>query len=200
MPHPTRLLAALTLALLAGAASAQDVRVYRAGESVDPDEVARILAPARPAAPKMRSLRVLDDVPSPSGGTAVAMAAQDSAPPAAAEPPAATAALSLPVQFAFDSADILPAARPQLDALAEGIRRLPADRRVTIEGHTDAVGSQGYNDALSLRRARAVKQYLVALHRIDPQRLQAVGLGKDAPLPGTDPAAGVNRRVQFHGE
>jgi outer membrane protein OmpA-like peptidoglycan-associated protein len=112
---------------------------------------------------------------------------------------AATAALSLPVQFNFDSADILPAARPQLDALAEGIRRLGEDKRVVIEGHTDAAGSEAYNEQLSLRRAQAVKRYLVAVHHIDPARLKPMGLGKYAPLPGLDPMAGKNRRVQFRG-
>ena len=107
---------------------------------------------------------------------------------------------TLPVQFAFDSAEILPSARSQLDALAEGIRMLPAVQAVVIEGHTDAIGSDAYNETLSLRRAYAVKSYLVASHRIDPTRLHAVGLGKFQPLPGRDPQAPENRRVQFRGE
>ena len=45
-----------------------------------------------------------------------------------------------------------------------------------------------------------MKRYLVAVHRIEPARLRAVGLGKFAPLPGTDPHAAENRRVQFRGE
>jgi outer membrane protein OmpA-like peptidoglycan-associated protein len=113
---------------------------------------------------------------------------------------AATAALSLPVQFNFDSAEILPSARPQLDALAEGIRRLAEDKRVVIEGHTDAAGSDTYNEQLSLRRAQSVKRYLVAVHHIDPMRLQALGLGEYSPLPGLDPLAAKNRRVQFRGQ
>jgi OmpA-OmpF porin, OOP family len=103
------------------------------------------------------------------------------------------------VQFAFDSADLLPNARPQLDALAEGIRLLPPTASVRIEGHTDAAGSDAYNDHLSRRRAESVKRYLVA-HGIDPSRLRAVGLGEQATLPGRDPQAPENRRVQFRGE
>jgi outer membrane protein OmpA-like peptidoglycan-associated protein len=113
---------------------------------------------------------------------------------------AKVSALSLPVQFAFDSADILPHARPQLDALAEGIRLLPAIQAVVIEGHTDAVGSDTYNEQLSQRRAHAVKRYLVSTHAIDPTRLRAVGLGKFAPLPNHNPQSPENRRVQFRGE
>jgi outer membrane protein OmpA-like peptidoglycan-associated protein len=131
------------------------------------------------------------------------VAAAPAAAPEAAAPPAARprpSALSLPVQFAFDSADILPAARQQLDALAAGIRMLPELQSVVVEGHTDANGPEHYNGQLSQRRAQAVKQYLVAVHRIEPARLRAVGLGEQAPLRGLDPYAGENRRVQFRGE
>ena len=108
-------------------------------------------------------------------------------------------ALSLPVRFAFDSADILPAARAQLDALAEGIKLLAPGSIVTIEGHTDAVGSEAYNLELSRVRARAVRDYLVQHHGIDAARLKTVGYGKSRPIEGTDPHAAINRRVQFRG-
>ena len=102
--------------------------------------------------------------------------------------------------FAFDSADILPSAKGQLDAIAAGIRMLPADQKVVIEGHTDAVGTEQYNEELSQRRAQSVRSYLVAMHGIDGSRLQAVGLGEHNPLPGRNPLAGENRRVQFRGQ
>src|SRR5207247_1270943 len=117
-----------------------------------------------------------------------------------AEPAAKPSALALPIQFAFDSADILPAARPQLDALAAGIRLLPATQAVRIEGHTDAAGADRYNEQLSQKRAYSVKRYLVAMHGIAPERLHAVGLGEHAPLAGRDPYAAEQRRVQFSGE
>jgi len=85
-------------------------------------------------------------------------------------------------------------------ALAQGIRLLPAIRSVMIQGHTDAVGSDFYNEELSQRRALAVKRYLVATHGIDPSRLRTMGVGKYEPLPGRDPFAPENRRVQFRGE
>ncbi|MFL6665216.1 MAG: OmpA family protein [Rhizobacter sp.] len=199
---PRHLLAPLVLALAAASALAQDVRVFSASEAVDPREVATILDPSRPAM-KMRSIRLLDDSPAAAPSSQVASASGTVRDEAPAERPghgAKASALSLPVQFAFDSAEILPSARSQLDALAEGIRMLPAVQAVVIEGHTDAIGSEAYNETLSLRRAYAVKSYLVASHRIDPTRLHAVGLGKFQPLPGRDPQAPENRRVQFRGE
>jgi len=181
------LIASLLFALAAGSAMAQEVKLYRAGELVDPRDVAAILDSPKPI--KMRSIRLLDDSPA-----AQQVAAADPAP---SDKPSA---LALPVQFAFDSADILPSARAQLDALAEGIRLLPGDKPVTIEGHTDAAGSDDYNEKLSQRRAQSVKRYLVARHGIEPQRLRAVGFGEYVTLPGRNPSAPENRRVQFHGE
>ena len=183
---PRLLLAALTLAMSAGHAVAQEVKLYRSTESVDPREVAQILDQSKARPMKMRSIRVLDDSPSAQ----VAQAGAKAGP----------SALALPVQFAFDSAEIQPGARQQLDALAEGIRLLPEAQAVVIEGHTDATGTDRYNEQLSLRRAYSVKHYLVSAHGLDPARLRPVGLGSFATLPGRDPYAPENRRVQFRGE
>jgi outer membrane protein OmpA-like peptidoglycan-associated protein len=207
------LIASLSLTLVAAAAMAQDVRQYAPGDVVNPSEVAAILGAPRI---KYRSIRLLDDPSAAAGDAALAVAggsalyaaaatAATAATPSMAANPAAAAdgvpsALSLPVQFSFDSADILPAARQQLDALAEGIRLLPQAKPVVIEGHTDAAGPEQYNEQLSQRRAQAVKRYLVASHGINPARLRAVGMGEYKPLAGSDPYASENRRVQFRGD
>jgi outer membrane protein OmpA-like peptidoglycan-associated protein len=180
--RPT-LVAGLLLALCAHASWAQEVRQYRAGDAVDPQDVADILGPTPAPAIKMRSLRLLDGPAAPAGT-------------ARARPKA----LSLPLRFSFDSAQILDSARPQLDALALGIRLLPEKQAVVIEGHTDAAGGERYNEDLSQRRARAVQQYLVSVHGIDAQRLRVEAKGEHAPLHGLDPYAAENRRVQFRGE
>jgi len=193
MSHRT-LIASLLFSLFAGSALAQEVKVYRAGELVNPKDVAAILD-AKPV--KMRSIRLLDDAP------AQQVAAADPSPATAEPAPreeSKPSSLALPVQFSFDSADILPAAKSQLDALAEGIRLLPADKSIAIEGHTDAAGSDDYNEKLSQRRAQAVKRYLVAQHGIEPARLRAIGMGEYRTLEGRDPQAPENRRVQFRGE
>jgi outer membrane protein OmpA-like peptidoglycan-associated protein len=172
------------VAFAACQADAQTTVYYREGQRLDPQEVMRILDNVG-AAGTTRSIRLLDD--------AEGIPAQQKAEKSASN------ALSLPVQFEFDSATISPAARDQLDALAEGIKLLPAGRSVFIEGHTDAIGTDEYNRRLSLRRAESVKDYLVKLHGIDPQRLQAAGFGKQQPIAGVDPYSGANRRVQFRG-
>lgn len=176
-----RLIAAPALLLaLAAWAQAGEVKVFGQRDAVDPTEVARILERGKPI--KMRSIKLLDD-----GANA-----------AAAE--AVPSALSLPIQFKFDSAEILPEAREQLDAIAAGIRLLPPEQTVLIEGHTDSIGSERYNEQLSQRRAHAVRRFLIAEHRIDAVRLRAVGLGPSAPLPDRETTAPENRRVQFRGE
>jgi outer membrane protein OmpA-like peptidoglycan-associated protein len=192
MPRRLLPIAALLLSAWTLGAHAGDVKVFRASEAIDPAEVAEILN-QQPV--KMRSLRLLDDGKS-GGASATTPALAAMAAAQAARP----SALSLPVPFAFDSADILPNAKAQLDAIAAGIRMLPATQKVVIEGHTDAIGTERYNDSLSQRRAQSVRRYLVATHGIDGSRLEAVGKGQRDPLPGTDPNAGENRRVQFRGE
>jgi outer membrane protein OmpA-like peptidoglycan-associated protein len=108
-------------------------------------------------------------------------------------------ALSLPVKFAFDSFEILPEGKAQLDALAEGIKLLPPTQSVVIEGHTDARGPDEYNMALSKQRALTVQRYLVREHGIEASRLKITGQGKREPINPADPLAAENRRVQFSG-
>lgn len=221
------LVVAMIAAGLVRGALAQDVQVYRDGQRVDPQDVARILGRTTDRDPriKLRSIRMLDEPESAPQPAAQAAAptlarAEPASTTARAEPvstyaraeatpayPAAPvaevrprpSALSLPVQFGFDSADILPRARVQLDALAEGIKLLPVRQSVIIEGHTDSAGTDQYNLQLSLRRAQSVKRYLAVVHGIDEARMKALGMGEYAPINVNDPAAAENRRVQFRG-
>ena len=185
----------LALGLLlasASAAHAQSAIHYGANDPVEPEVVARVLS--QPSAPLTRSIRLLIDAP------AAASAAAASAPSAAVRiAPAVQNTFSLPVQFGFDSATILPAARRQLDAVASGIKLLPETQKVVLEGHTDATGGESYNLVLSQRRAAAVKEYLVEVHGIGAERLLDRGLGEQQPIEGVDPFASQNRRVQFRG-
>jgi outer membrane protein OmpA-like peptidoglycan-associated protein len=212
MHHKLLLIAALFVANAAWAAPKEEMLYYRDGVQIDPVEVSRILAgPVR-----TRGLRLLPeasrDEPSPTatlaagsqsaggGGVGVAKvspvaAASVELAPARSQPES----IALPVQFAFDSADILPRARAQLDAVAEGIKMLPESQRVLIEGHTDALGTQQYNLQLSRKRAESVKRYLVTEHGLDAQRLKTIGFGEDRPIDGEDASKPENRRVQFRG-
>lgn len=157
---------------------------YREGQRIDPQQVHQILSAGTAARGRTRSIRLLDG---------------DAAAPSEAAAAAAPSALSAPVQFEFDSSLILPQAREQLDAIAEGIKLLPSGRAVVIEGHTDAAGSEDYNQQLSRRRAAAVKLYLAQHHGIALQRLRDIGVGERQPIEGLDPLAAENRRVQFRG-
>lgn len=112
--------------------------------------------------------------------------------------PAAPRTIGILIHFALDSSVIAEDSRPGLDEVARMMRmdRL-RERRLHIEGHTDATGPAEYNRRLSLRRAEAVSRYLVERHGIDPARLSVAGRGPDEPLPGRDPRDALNRRVEF---
>jgi outer membrane protein OmpA-like peptidoglycan-associated protein len=101
------------------------------------------------------------------------------------------------VNFDFDKAEIRPDAQPVLD---EAIRILKRAKtvRVIAEGHTDSVGSDQYNEKLSLRRAEAVRDYLVA-GGIDPARVEVKGFGESQPVASneTDDGRAQNRRVEL---
>jgi OOP family OmpA-OmpF porin len=98
--------------------------------------------------------------------------------------------------FDKDGSVIDPAGTAVLDVVVEGIKVRCPTQHFVIEGHTDLSGSPQHNQALSQRRAEAVKQYLVE-HGIAADRLTTVGYGSSRPLT-TDPspaAQGINRRV-----
>jgi outer membrane protein OmpA-like peptidoglycan-associated protein len=102
------------------------------------------------------------------------------------------------VNFAFNSADLSPAARKELDVVAESLKRPNTKSlEIVISGHTDAVGTDEYNQKLSERRAEAARDYLVSQHGIEPNRLVAKGYGKSQLLLPTEPGSELNRRVQF---
>ena len=94
--------------------------------------------------------------------------------------------LSSDVLFDFDKSEVKPEAGEQLAAVAVIIRE---SRRgeVRIEGHTDAKGSEEYNQALSERRAAAVKQWLVE-HGVPAEAIRTQGMGETQPVaPNTHP-------------
>jgi outer membrane protein OmpA-like peptidoglycan-associated protein len=101
------------------------------------------------------------------------------------------------VLFDFDKADIRPNAAPTLAHVATLIRAYPAGRAL-MEGHTDAVSSDAYNQKLSERRAEAVKRWLVEKENIEASRLATRGLGESRPVADnrTDEGRQKNRRVE----
>ncbi|MFN7695322.1 MAG: OmpA family protein [Burkholderiales bacterium] len=111
--------------------------------------------------------------------------------------PRADPRINLTVQFSFDSAELLPQGKRQLDelAMALGDARLQG-AGFELAGHTDRVGDAAYNLRLSLERAQAVRNYLMDAHGLAPQRLQATGYGFERLLMPNQPQAAANRRVE----
>lgn len=107
--------------------------------------------------------------------------------------------VGLPIEFGYNSTEILTKSLPFLDQVGK-MMSMPdlADKRIVVEGHTDASGSQQYNQYLSERRAEAVKTYLMNKFNVAESRLFVNGMGENQPLEGYDPYAAVNRRVQFY--
>ncbi len=105
--------------------------------------------------------------------------------------------VSSEVSFDFDSASLKPAFLPTLDKVASILSRYPKTT-VTVIGHTDNIGSEAYNQALSERRARSVMNYLID-HGVAASRLNAVGRGESQPRATNATEAGrqLNRRVEI---
>jgi OOP family OmpA-OmpF porin len=101
------------------------------------------------------------------------------------------------VNFAFDSAEIDPASSVVLDAAADQLRECPSVN-VRVEGHTDSVGSDAYNQGLSERRAEGVQSHLIS-RGVAASRLTAVGFGESQPVASndTDEGRALNRRVEL---
>ncbi|MDP4024928.1 OmpA family protein [Methylobacterium sp. NEAU 140] len=102
---------------------------------------------------------------------------------------------NLRVNFDYNSANLVPDARANLDELVRALKdpRL-ASSRFVVEGHTDGTGSDAFNLDLSMRRAGSVVRYLTD-HGVDLARLDAKGYGKQKPLV-SDPLSPENRRVE----
>jgi outer membrane protein OmpA-like peptidoglycan-associated protein len=99
------------------------------------------------------------------------------------------------VHFDFDKSEIRPDAKPVLDRAVE-ILAENGDVDVVVEGHTDSIGTEKYNLALSVRRAEAVYRYLVG-RGIAPVRLSVKGFGESRPVASNETPSGraQNRRV-----
>lgn len=102
------------------------------------------------------------------------------------------------IEFEFDSDRLTANGKRDLDVFGQAILDARS-RQVTLEGHTDAIGSDQYNMQLSLRRAAAVQRYLVDSFGLPNGQLKVAGKGKTDPVASNETAEGrsQNRRVDF---
>lgn len=101
------------------------------------------------------------------------------------------------IHFDFNKASIRESSMGIIQGIADMLEEHP-EVRLSIEGHTDDLGSSNYNTKLSTIRAEAVKAMLVKL-AVEPQRLSAKGYGESKPLMGNtnETSRAKNRRVEF---
>lgn len=113
------------------------------------------------------------------------------------KPVAQKVTLAADVLFDFDKSVLKNEGKAELDELARKVNALDLEVVIAI-GHTDSIGSDAYNQKLSVRRAESVKAYLVS-RRIPPNRIYTEGKGEKQPVASNKTRDGraKNRRVEI---
>jgi peptidoglycan-associated lipoprotein len=101
------------------------------------------------------------------------------------------------VKFGFDTSDLSPEAQAALDLFAEQLKSENKNVYIEIQGHTDNVGSEKYNEELGLLRAEAVRRYLNQKHDFPLHRINVISYGETAAVADNSNRDGraQNRRV-----
>lgn len=171
---PTRR-ALLTLLCVAALVGSPIVLTRAQAEQPTADDIVKALTP--PGGPHTRSFR----------GVAIE-------PGTESKPPS----IDLYINFKYDSAELEPEALLALKSLGQALQSQELkDAHIQIVGHTDAKGSDSYNQNLSERRANAVRSLLIGIYDIDSGHLEAVGRGKSELKDRNHPEDGINRRVEI---
>jgi OOP family OmpA-OmpF porin len=150
----------------------------------DPD-----LVPKKPVPPPAPAPAVAPPPPPPK--------AAPPAPPAAPKPVSEKVTMAADAHFDFDKAVLKPEGKTKLDDLVGKLKAVNLEVIIAV-GHTDSVGSKAYNQKLSVRRAEAVKAYLVS-KGIEANRVHTEGKGETQPVADNKTKEGraKNRRVEI---
>jgi len=118
-------------------------------------------------------------------------------PPPAPVPSSEKVTYAADAFFDFDKATLKPEAKAQLDDLVGKVKQINLEVIIAV-GHTDSVGTDAYNQKLSVRRAEAIKTYLTS-KGIEANRVYTEGKGEKQPVADNKTAAGraKNRRVEI---
>ena len=124
-------------------------------------------------------------------------------PPTPPTPPPPTPApkvidkMTLKLNFDFDKADIKKDDEAKLERAIDFIKKYP-EANVSLEGHTDSIGTDEYNQKLSERRAASVKNYLIKKGAIDKRKITSTSYGESKPVASNNTKEGraENRRVE----
>lgn len=129
------------------------------------------------------------------------IAQAEPAPKPIVEPPPApevkTVTLEADTYFDFDKSNLKPEGKDTLDALVRDMGDLNSIANVEVVGHTDAIGTDEYNQGLSERRAATVKEYL-ADKDVPADKIETIGMGESQPVASNKTREGraQNRRVE----
>jgi OOP family OmpA-OmpF porin len=126
-------------------------------------------------------------------------AARKPAPAPVMKKPAKKISMTLDFEFDFDKAEVRAEHHGDAKMIADSLNKY-SEATAQLEGHTDSVGTDEYNMALSRRRAESVKAYVVEKFNIDASRISTLGYGDSMPVASNDTEAGRqrNRRVVAH--
>jgi OOP family OmpA-OmpF porin len=170
-----------------------DVNVFSAG---------LVWAFGRGAAPVEHPLvaQVYEAPPAaPPSPPPVAVIAPPPPPPSPAPmpvPPPRRVSFEADTLFGFDRSTIAPKGEEALNKFAQELQGMRFER-ITVEGHTDRLGTSAYNEKLSQRRAEAVKSYLTKTGGIDPAKVSAVGKGETQPVTKTEDCHGKKQSAKL---
>ena len=158
------------------------------GAIVEEPKMAPAPAPVAPPAPQVESAPPVTQAPPPAPAPAPAPA------PVSVSSKVTYAADTF---FDFNKSVIKPEAKAKLDDLVDKIKAINLEVIIAV-GHTDAVGSDVYNQKLSMRRSNAVKAYLIS-KGVDKTRIYTEGKGEKQPVAdtGTKEGRAKNRRVEI---